>query len=481
MKLHLVSDEEQSSERPKLGLGYLASYLQKYYPGINKFDAHALKLSLSFASDDLLADIKKYSPDIVGFSAMTHMFKKQMEKARLVKEKTGLPVVVGGVHISLIPESLPKWVDVGVVSEGEEVFLKLLKYFEKSGKLQTEDIPSLVFWKKNLPAGRQGKLIKTGPPLLVEPIDRIPHPDWDFLRVGKSGPGHIMTSRGCPYHCRFCEAGNFWKKYRNHSPRYVVEEIETIYRKYKRDELVIMDDLFFVNKKRLEEISQLLGEKNLNKKMRFEVIGRADLFNEEIAKILRRMGVYAISFGMESGSERILQYLKNKTVTVDQIRKAVSLAKKYKMQVLGTFMMGSPGETEEDIRKTIEFIKELELDQVGVNVTTPFPGTPLWEEAKKKGLVKNDEWDNRLWGMRDVSEKNLEEKLLLTEIPKKKFWKLAKEMFALQDWTHRRRRNQQLFREFLKNKKPIHLIKFIAHCFKRPKEAVYNLIRGKLL
>ncbi|MDP2649591.1 MAG: radical SAM protein [bacterium] len=471
MKLHLVSDELHSSDRPKLGLGYLASYLRKNNPGI--------ELSLSFASDDLKADLQREKPDIVGFSSMTHAFKMQTEKAKMVKDKFGLPIIFGGVHISLTPNALPKFVDVGVISEGEEVLSRLLRDYQKGlafakasvGKLKNKKISSLVFWEKD-------KLVVTGPPLLVEPIDKIPSPDWDFLRVGKNGPGHIMTSRGCPYRCRFCEAGNFWKKYRAHSAEYVVEEVEKIYKRYGRGELVIMDDLFFVNKVRLEKITDLLEGKGLSKKMRFEVIGRADLFNEEIVRILKRMNVFAISFGMESGSERILRYLKNETVTLEQIRKATLLAKKYKMQVLGTFMVGTPGETEEDIRKTIEFIKELDLDQVGVNVTTPFPGTQLWEEAKKKGLVKEDLWDDRLWAMRDVNDGNVNDKLLLTDLSREKFWKLAKEMFALQDWTHRRRRNQQLFREFKKEKSPVQLLKFIAHSFKRPKETLYNFKHG---
>jgi len=463
MRLHLVSDEEKNSERPKLGLGYLSSYLKKYLPGIS--------LSLSFVKDDLISDIQKIKPDIVGFSAMSHTFNLQIGKARMVKEKFGLPVIIGGVHISLVPKALPKWIDVGVISEGEEVLRRLLLSYRKNKKLKNREIPGLVFWQ-------DGKIKITGPALLVEPIDKIPFPDWDFLRVGKNGPGHIMTSRGCPFNCRFCESRNFWKKYRTHSPEYVVSEIEAIYKRYGRDELVIMDDLFFVDKERLERIKNLLKNKKITQRMRFELIGRADLFNEEIAKILAEMNVFAISFGMESGSEKILSYLKNKTVTLNQIRKAVSLAKKYKMEVLGTFMVGSPGETEEDIRKTIEFIKELDLDQVGINVTTPFPGTELWEVAKKKCLVKDDKWDDRLWGMRDVNEKNIEEKLLLTDIPKRRFLELTNEMFDLQNWTHRRRRNKQLFREFIKTKKPLPLIKFLLHCLKRPKEAVYNLRHG---
>jgi len=462
MKLHLISDEERSLERSKLGLGYLASYLKKYLP--------QTELSLSFAKDNYLADIKRIGPDVVGFSAMSHTFNPQIEKAKKVKEKFGLPILIGGVHISLVPQALPKWIDVGVISEGEEVLRRLLVSLAKTGNLKQKNIPALVFWQNK-------KLRFTGPVLLVEPIDKIPSPDWDFLRVGKKGPGHIMTSRGCPFNCRFCEARKFWKKYRTHSPEYVVSEIETIHKRYGRDELVIMDDLFFIEKERLEKIADLLEKKKLNKKMRFEVIGRADLFNEEIAKTLARMNVFAISFGMESGSERILRYLKNKTVTVAQIRKATSLAKKYKMQVLGTFMVGSPGETEKDIKKTIQFIKELDLDQAGVNVTTPFPGTELWEAAKKKGLVKDDQWDDRLWGMRDVNEKNINKKLLLTDIPKKKFLNLMNEMFALQHWTHRRRRNEQFFREFIKHPGPLNLAKFLAHSAKRPKEALSNIVK----
>jgi anaerobic magnesium-protoporphyrin IX monomethyl ester cyclase len=463
MRLHLVSDEDQSSDRPKLGLGYLASYLKKNLPGI--------ELTLSFTRNDYLNDIEKSKPDLVGFSAMTHAFNSQAEKAKKVKEKFDLSIIFGGVHISLVPQALPRWVDVGVISEGEETLLRLLKNFEKSGKLQTSKIPALIYRQK-------GSLKITGPAYLVEPIDRIPSPDWDFLQIGKKGPGHIMTSRGCPFHCRFCEAGKFWKKYRLHSPEYVVKEIETIYKRFGRDELVIMDDLFFINKARIERIKDLLVKKKLTQKMRFEVIGRADLFSEEIAKILAKMNVFAISFGMESGSEKILRYLKNDTVTLDQIRKAVKIAKKYRMQVLGTFMVGSPSETEKEVEKTIDFIKDLNIDQVGVNVTTPFPGTQLWEVAKKKGLVKDDQWDDRLWAMRDVNEENIGEKLLLTDIPRKKFLKLMKKMFALQDWTHRRRRNEQFFRELVNHPGLISLFKFLAHSLKRPKEAVYNFNHG---
>ena len=141
-------------------------------------------------------------------------------------------------------------------------------------------------------------------------------------------------------------------------------------------------------------------------------------------------------------------------------------------------MVGTPGETEEDIKKTIKFIKELDLDQVGINVTTPLPGTELWEEGKKRGIIKNDEWDDNLWAMRDVTAANIDKKRLLTDIPKKRFLELLNELNGLQDFTHRRRRNEQLYRELVANPGLVQLLKFMAHCLKRPREAWYNLGKG---
>jgi len=464
MRLLLVSDELRSSDHPKLGLGYLASYLKKYLPEIT--------ISLAFDNDNLADKINSFHPDIVGFSAMTPTFSRQIAKAKLVKNKFNLPLIIGGVHVSLVPTSLPTWFDIGIIGEGEETLRRVLIYYKENNKLQNPNINGLVYWNG-------GQLVKTGPPQLVEPIDKIPFPDWNFLQIGPSGPGHIMTSRGCPYHCRFCESGNFWKKYRAHSAEYIVDEIKTIYGLYHRKELIIMDDLFFLNQTRLEQILTLLEKEGLNKKMRFEVIGRVDLFNEKVVDILKKMNVYAISFGMESGSERVLKYLKKETITLDQIRNAVNLAKKHNMQVLGTFMVGSPRETISDIKKTIAFIKELDLDQVGINVTTPLPGTPLWDIAKEKGLVVGDRWDERLWGMRDVNKTTINNKLLLTDIPKNKFLLLLKEIFTLQDWTHRKRRNQQLYYKYIKQPNYVNFIRFIAHCVKRPKESLYNFRSGK--
>ncbi|MDP2860290.1 MAG: radical SAM protein [bacterium] len=466
MKLHFISDEKPDNERPKLGLGYLASYLKKYAPKTN--------LSISFEGDDYLADIERIKPDIIGFSAMTPTFNNQIEKAKKIKKITSAPLIIGGNHISLVPQDLPTWFEAGIVSEGEEVLRRVVENYGKTGRVRDKKIPALVWREKE-------KLIITGEALLVEPIDNIPFPDWDFLKVGKSGPGHIITSRGCPFRCRFCEAGKFWKKYRSHSAAYVVSEIEEIYRRYGRDELVIMDDLFFLDKERIKEIGERLESRGLTKKMRFEVIGRADLFNEEIAGLLKKMSVFAISFGMESGSEKILQYLKRQTVTLEQIRKAVAVCKKYNLQVLGGFMVGSPEETVSDIEETIDFIKELDLDQVGINVTTPLPGTELWEKAKEKGLVKNETWDERLWAMKDVTAENINKKLLLTDIPRPVFLKLLNKLNSLEDWTHRRRRNEQLFRLFIGKPNPVNFSKFILHSLKRPAEAWYNLRKGKLL
>jgi len=125
------------------------------------------------------------------------------------------------------------------------------------------------------------------------------------------------------------------------------------------------------------------------------------------------------------------------TVTLDKIREVVSLCKKHGISPMGSFMIGSPHETAEDVQKTIDFIKEIDLDQVGVCVTTPFPGTDIWEYGREKGLIKSDEWDDNLWGFHDIDEENLDDKVILADMDKETFFKMYHKLHNLSlrlDW-----------------------------------------------
>jgi len=418
MKILLHSDEKRGEELPRLGLGYLMSYVNKHRQDVI-FD-------LLFLKEDSIQKVKEFKPDIIGFTSATFTNNKIVHIAIGVKENfPSIPLILGGIHITLFPGSLPECFDVGVIGEGEETFLELIKKYAENRTLMDTSIKGIVFRDK-------GNLIDTGHREAISPIDLIPPPDLKAMYVGKKGPKHIMTSRGCPYRCRFCCSANIWGRPRFHSAQYVVNEFERLLRVYKRDWIMVYDDLFTMDKGRIEKIADLMVARNLANKATIEIITHADYLNDDVIKNLKRIGIKRISIGMESGSQKVLDYLKNGVLSLDKIRKAVALCKKYDIDAMGSFMVGSPYETEEDIRMTINFIKELKLDQFGLCVTTPFPMTELWEYAKSKRIIQNDEWDDRLWGFHDVNEENINDKIILADMDKNQFYKLYMELKSLE-------------------------------------------------
>ena len=417
MKILLSADQKRGNSLPGLGLGYLSAYLKKYHP--------QLTIDFSFDREDILEKVKSFKPDLIGFTAVTFTYRKIFQLAKTVKNSyPSIPLILGGVHITLCPEALPEWIDVAVLGEGEETFLELIKAYQDKSQFKEDNIKGIAF-RKN------GILTNTGARELIEPIDRIPHPDLEALCVPKKAVNQIITSRGCPFRCRFCCSAKIWPKPRFHSAEYVVEEIERAVNYYEHRKIMIYDDVFTMHQKRIQRIAELMEERGLNKKIEFDIISHVDFVNEETITNLKKMGAVRISFGMESGSKRILAYLKNGIVTRDKIRKAVALCKRNGIGAMGSFMIGSPYETEKDIKETIDLIKELDLDEIGLNVTTPFPGTEIWEYAKEKGLVKNDEWDDRLWGMHHVDESNIKEKIILADVDKDTFVRLYQQMHDL--------------------------------------------------
>lgn len=409
MKILLNSDEKRGEAFPKLGLGYLISYINKYYPGV-EFD-------VSFHKEDISEKIRDFKPDIVGFTALTYSYKRIFETAKKVKENfSSISLIMGGTHISLFPEDLPDFIDIGVLGEGEETFLELVKSFNESKILKRRDIKGIVF-REN------GGIVKTNSREVIEPLDKIPPPDFKKIGVSKNGSAHLMTSRGCPFSCRFCASTKYFKKPRFHSAEYVVNQIEKFVQDYPRREIRIYDDLFSMDKKRVKDIADLIVKKKLTSRLNIDALCHVKYIDGEVLDDFKKIGINTVSLGMESGSPRILEYLKRGSVTLNKIREVVKLCKEHGIAPGASFMIGSPYETEEDVQKTIDFIKELRLDQFGLCVTTPFPGTELWEYGRQKGIITSDKWDDRLWGFHDVNEENYKDKIILADMDKDTFFK----------------------------------------------------------
>jgi len=353
-------------------------------------------------------------------NAMTVNYGAAIGFAKNYKIKKSIPIIIGGVHISILPESFNECFDVGVIGEGEETFSELIELFLNKGKFNEEDlvkIKSIVFYYKN-------KLAKTPLRQNLE-LDSLPFPDFGFVEKDyfepREVPGtselskkfYLLTSRGCPYRCVFCSTSRFWDKVRLNSPDYVAKMIKSAIETYNVNHFAIMDDLFTISKERLKQLKEAFEKfEILDKIQGIECQPRANLIDDEMCQLMKELKVKIVNFGFESGSERMLNWLKAGSVTVEMNRNAILLCSKYGFNVYGSLMFGSPGEKIEDMKQTLEFIDFAVKNgarYIWSFVSTPFPGTPFWDIALKRGKVSA----NMDWNL--LSHHNLDNPLLLDE------------------------------------------------------------------
>ncbi|UZE93663.1 MAG: B12-binding domain-containing radical SAM protein [Candidatus Pacearchaeota archaeon] len=360
---------------PPLGLGYLASSLRKEF-GFNH-------IKFKIVDRDIKQEINNFKPDIIGITSVTQNYNKAIEYAKIAK-KHDIPVIIGGVHISALPSTLSRDMDVGVIGEGEETIIELFNLFEEKGCFdgdELEKIDGIVF-------RRNGELIITKKRKPIEPLDRIPMPARDLFTIKKSTS--MFTSRGCPYRCTFCASSRFWDNVRFFSAEYVVNEIKYLISKYKVKNIAFWDDIFIADKRRLKQILELLKKEGILGKVNFTCSVRSNLVNNEVSWLLKQMNVKSVSMGLESGSPTTLEYLKGRNITIKDHINAINIFKKYGIKIGASFIIGSPKESQEDILRTLKFIKENRLASFAIYVLTPFPGTPVWEYAKARNLVSED-------------------------------------------------------------------------------------------
>lgn len=370
---------------PPLGLLYLASYLKhNSIHQITIIDSEAEEMDYS----DLKVRIEHLKPDLVGIQVLTFTLIDALKTASLVKNYSGaIPVVFGGPHVTVYPkESLAlKDVDYIVRGEGEISFKKILDNLNSETGLHSIDG---IGFKIN------SKMVLTQEPTFIENLDSIPFPDRTFSPYGKyysllskNFPiTTMMTSRGCPYNCIYCE--RMGKKFRAISAEKVIFEIEHCL-SLGIKEIFFHDDTFTIDKKRVFSICDLITKKGLN--FDWDVRVRVDTVNYELLSSMKKAGCKRISFGVESGTPKILKNLR-KGITLEQVKTAFEYCKKLKIQTLADFMLGSPGETKQDIAQTIRFAKKLGADYAQFSVTTPYPGTDLYREAISRGIIKSDTW-----------------------------------------------------------------------------------------
>jgi radical SAM superfamily enzyme YgiQ (UPF0313 family) len=256
---------------------------------------------------------------------------------------------------------------------------------------------------------------------LIENLDNIPFPARDLLNIDSRNT-YMFSSRGCPYNCIFCSSTRFWKKTRFNSAEYVVAEIMEVYNKYGCSRISFSDDLFIGDKKRLRKIIDLLKQEKILDKLRFNFNCRANLIDEEMVKMLKEINAVSVNMGLETGSDKILKYLKGPYMDIKYNKNAVALISKAGIEVSASFIIGCPIDTKETIQETYDFIKNNNVCFFDVYYLEPFPNTPIWDYAVKKGIVSNDMDFSKM----KVWEKGEEKIILLCENLTKK--ELAYEM-----------------------------------------------------
>jgi len=342
-----------------LAFGYLVSYCLKH----NEPFGHAYTERLNETI------LKTVQPDIIAMTCTTESYNQAKLYAYQTKKfNPNIKVVIGGVHITAAPDSLSEYMDIGVMGEGEQTFLELVRNnFETNDKIK-----GVVYWQNSV-------LHSTEERGLIEPLDLIPHPKRDMFGTEKRQQ-YIFTSRGCPYRCAFCFSSRFWKKPRFHSAEYVAAEIRQIKQMFNPSFLYIYDDTFILDMNRVKEIKELVKGLGLT----YSISARANLINEDVANVLKDMGVIAVGIGFESNSQNVLDYLQKGNTPKDNQR-AVNILRKHKINVFGTFIRDTPVETKEDLKLTFDFIRRNHIRYTMYRLMR-FPGTPIYDGC--------EDWDS---------------------------------------------------------------------------------------
>ncbi|MBU4013917.1 MAG: B12-binding domain-containing radical SAM protein [Proteobacteria bacterium] len=379
------------STLPHMGLLMLGAVLRKSGHRVRMVDASALGLTY----EETIEEIKKNQPDIIGLTAVTPSIDRTVKLAYMIKRiYPFVPIVIGGPHFTAVPQKTMKdypVFDYGVIGEGEHTIVDLVE------TLASGRTPSTV---PGVAIRENGKIFFSPPRAPVKDIDALPFPAWDLLdgfphnyhpalfKYKRLPSTHIISSRGCPSKCIFCDTSVFSRRIRFHSPEYILELVDYLVKKFNIKEIIFEDDQFLLKKKRVEKICEGILRSKWN--ITWSCSGRVNSVNDlKFLKLMKHSGCWQINYGIESGNQRILDFAK-KEITIDQIEKAVRLTHKAGILSKGYFIFGLPYETEDTMQNTIEFAKSIPLDDISIFMLTPFPGSEMYDIAEQHGRIDKD-------------------------------------------------------------------------------------------
>ncbi len=373
-----------------LGVYYLAAYLRQHGRPVEVIDGEANGLT----AEDIVARAGEFRPGLVGISSTTVAFHRGLEVAVEIKRHwPELPIVLGGPHASSNVRhamSFPAF-DFAVLGEGEATLEALVRTITTG-----EDLSSV----EGLAFRRGGELIVNPPRPRLMDLDSLPFPAYDLIpdlavyapppcNYKKRPVANVITSRGCPNACTFCDRSVFGQRLRQRSAANIAAEIEELYHTYGVREIAFVDDTFTICPERIRELFELLAEKKIS--FPWTCMSRINTVDRDALRFMRAHGCWHVSFGIESGNEEILRRIK-KNISLDQVRRVVAWCGELGIRTKGFFILGHPGETLQTIEQSIQFGLDLPLDDVVVTINTPIPGSQQYAEAEQYGSLDETDW-----------------------------------------------------------------------------------------
>ncbi|WKZ32470.1 MAG: radical SAM protein [Thermodesulfobacteriota bacterium] len=369
---------------PALGLAYVAAYAERAGYEVKIFDC-----TLGMSHSELVEALKRERPGVIGITGTTP---SSVSMYRVARDARGiLPgalIVGGGAHMTALPgeamASAP--FDAGVIGEGEETFLALVRHFEEHGRRNFGDVQGIVFREEE-------KVRSTGRRPFIKDLDSLPFPARHLLpplsayrptpaSYRKLPLGVMITSRGCPFQCTFCDRAVFGTTYRVRSAANVMDEVEELIGRYGAREIRFFDDTLTMNKKRVFEICDEFEKRKI--RIPWTCLTRVSSVTLEMLKRMKQAGCWQVLYGLESGDEGMLNLL-SKGITLKQSEDATRWAKQIGLSVRADFIVGTPGETLDSMKKTLDFAKRLKVDYAHFNKFVPLPGTELYNSLTSKG------------------------------------------------------------------------------------------------
>lgn len=397
MRVLLVKPNNVSDHiQPSLGLGYLATSIRKNNE-VAILDC--IKENIGIKNFGTL--VKGHKPSVVGFQCYTFDLKFVREALSVIKNiNKDIITVVGGPHSSALPvetmEYFGKSLDFAFQGESEKSFSQFIEYLN-GVDINLSDIPGLI-WREN-------GIIRSNERFFENNLDSLGLPSWDLIHpetypesqhgafYKKFPIAPIMLTRGCPYQCTFCSGKLVsGEKLRKRSIASIIGEINMLYRDYGIREFHIIDDNFTMDKTYAKTFLRELIKQSLDISWATPNGLRVDALDDELLILMKKSGLYLISLGIESGSDKILDLMK-KNLSVKKTREIVRLISSYGFDIAGFFIFGFPGETKQDILDSIKLSLELDLIRANFFTYLPFPGTESYHYLEKNNELNNVDWE----------------------------------------------------------------------------------------